>query len=524
MNLGESRIEEALKETFGLDKFKPGQEELIKATLDGLDVFGVMPTSGGKSLCYQLPAVLREGTTLIIQPLIGLMDEQRDKLRSLGIATFSLHSGLSQQEEDNAIGLIRQGLAKIVFTSPDRVTKTWFQEAMGPIDFVNATFDEAHCVSTWGHDFRPNYLEAGPVLQSPAYGIKQFGAYTATSSPKVEADIRRYIPLRKEETTSIEVSPIRPNLDYGVIDVEVPEEGGIRARKAVVFKAKIEAIKKQIAINPGTSIVYCERVSDANKVGYELEELFEDRVRVYHAKIEDKDEKRESLQHFLSSQSPIMSATIALGMGMDRGDIRNVIHFDVPDNLLAYAQETGRAGRDDQVATCAFLRAPEELRRSNHFKEFLEMPPSIKFVEGVYKSFRKYVEKKEEKGGKIPPLRALLRTFKGAYTRQVSLKPDDEMSEDEKNNLITSVLRALNILETCGVIKTSFKTGKSIDFSDLSQESKAYHVIIKECKMRERSSKAARTTAKKFSEHENPSQALLWYLIDPKKHPKPSAA
>lgn len=520
-NLGEPEIEKGLKQIFGIDTYKEGQAELIKATLEGADVFGVMPTGGGKSLCYQLPAILREGTTLIIQPLIGLMDEQRDKLRSLGVEAFSIHSNLYAREKEQAIGLIRRGLAKIVFTSPDSVTKTWFQEAMGPIDFINATFDEAHCVSTWGHDFRPNYLEAGPILKSPAYGVTQFGAYTATSSPKVEADIRRYIPLQKE-AVSVEVSPIRPNLEYGVVDIPVPEGGTKNEKKAAIFKAKISFIKAQIRANPGTTIVYCDRVTDADKVGYELEEEFGERVRVYHAKIQDQDEKDESMQHFLKSEDPIMSATIALEMGTDRSDVRNVIHFTEPDNLLAYAQETGRAGRDGKPANCLFLRTPKELRRSKQFKEFSEMPPPIKFVEGIYKSFKEYVEKKERSGKKVPPLRDLLRTFKGTYTRNVKLKSEDEVSDARKESLITSMMRALNILEACEAIKPATRIGKTVAFAKLEPDSRAYLRIIKECKMLERGSKAARDRAEIYSEHKNPNQALLWHLIDPKKHSRPN--
>ena len=338
MAVAEKTLKEALHEYFGFTKFKDEQEKIIKSLMDGKDVFVIMPTGGGKSLCYQLPAILMDGVAIIISPLIALMKNQVDLVRNYSsnddIAHF-LNSSLNRTERTKVIKDIKEGKTKMLFVAPETLTKPEttdiFKEV--PISFV--AVDEAHCISEWGHDFRPEYRrikEIVDVLQ----GDFPIIALTATATPKVQSDIVKTLNLRAPE---IFVSSFnRPNLYYEIRPKKTPQ---------LAIKNMVGFIKQRAG---KSGIIYVINRKTADDVA-EILRANGIKAAPYHAGIDNK--IRASTQDaFLQEDVDVIVATIAFGMGIDKPDIRYVIHYDIPKSLENYYQETGRGGRDGMEGDC----------------------------------------------------------------------------------------------------------------------------------------------------------------------------
>ena len=327
--------QEALRHYFGHSAFRPGQERLIDAVLDGRDVLGVMPTGGGKSLCYQVPALLLPGVTLVVSPLISLVKDQVAALQAAGAPAACLNSALSLEQLRTVYSRARQGAYKLLYVAPERLEGEGFDRLVRELEVPLVAVDEAHCISQWGQDFRPSYLRISAFLEGlprrPAVA-----AFTATATGPVQQDIVQLLALRDpvREVTGFD----RPNLFF---DVQHP-------------RSKLAALLKLVEERPGRSgIVYCATRSGVEKVCQALEARGVSATR-YHAGLEP-EERQRNQDDFQFDRKAVMVATNAFGMGIDKSNVSYVVHYNMPKSLEAYYQEAGRAGRDGEAADCILL-------------------------------------------------------------------------------------------------------------------------------------------------------------------------
>ncbi|HSK75509.1 MAG TPA: ATP-dependent DNA helicase RecQ [Thermoanaerobaculia bacterium] len=363
-----STLRRTLRRKFGFRSLREGQEEVIRSILGGKDTLAIMPTGAGKSLCYQLPGAQLPGTTLIVSPLISLMKDQVDKLQDMGIDAAQVNSTLSAGEERETLSGIENEEREFVFVTPERLTQPEFLETLKGIRIDVFVIDEAHCISQWGHDFRPSYLRLKEAIA--ALGNPPVLALTATATPEVVDDIRRQ--LGREEMEVIDTGIYRENLHFEVIAVRDDEQ-------------KRERLARLIQETPGTGIVYTSTVKDCEAVTEHLESLGISAAR-YHGKLGARERKRNQ-DRFMAGEIQVIVATNAFGMGIDKADIRFVVHYNLPGSLESYYQEAGRAGRDGEPARCALLYLPED-RNTQIF--FLNgRYPKEEHFDSVYKALEK---------------------------------------------------------------------------------------------------------------------------------------
>ncbi|MCF0206581.1 MAG: DNA helicase RecQ [Bacteroidales bacterium] len=349
MDAREEKIYELLKKYFGFSAFKGLQKEVILSLLDGKDSFVLMPTGGGKSLCYQLPALMLEGTAIIISPLIALMKNQVDAMRGFsmedGVAHF-LNSTLSKQEVDIVKDDILSGKTKLLYVAPESLTKAENVEFLKKFKISFYAVDEAHCISEWGHDFRPEYRRIRSIVNE--IGRAPLMTLTATATPKVQHDIQKNLDML--DACVFKSSFRRPNLYYEV-------RPKINATKQIV---------RYIKDNPGKSgIIYC---LSRQKVVELAEQLCENGIKAlpYHAGLDAK-VRSENQDKFLNEEVDVIVATIAFGMGIDKPDVRFVIHYNMPKSLEGYYQETGRAGRDGGEGKCIAFYTYDDIQKLEKF-------------------------------------------------------------------------------------------------------------------------------------------------------------
>ena len=354
---GDMNVTEALKTPFGFDSFKGDQKAIIETLLSGKDVFVLMPTGGGKSLCYQLPSLMMEGTAIVISPLIALMKNQVDAMRNFseadGVAHF-INSSLNRTAIEQVKQDILSGLTKLLYVAPESLTKEENVEFLRQVKISFYAVDEAHCISEWGHDFRPEYRRIRPIINE--IGKHPLIALTATATPKVQHDIQKNLGML--DATVFKSSFNRPNLYY-----EVRPKGKDVDREII----------KYIKSNEGKSgIVYClsrKRVEEFTDI------LCANGIKAlpYHAGMDSQARSRNQ-DAFLMEEADVIVATIAFGMGIDKPDVRYVIHYDIPKSLEGYYQETGRAGRDGGEGRCLAFYAYKDLQK---LEKFLQGKPII---------------------------------------------------------------------------------------------------------------------------------------------------
>ena len=340
------KLQKALKATFGYDDFRPLQREIMEANLAGRDTFALLPTGGGKSLCFQLPALLRDGLTLVVSPLIALMKDQVNQLEAAGVDATFLNSSLGIKETKARLAGLHQGRYRLLYAAPERLMLDHWQENLRAWNVSAIAIDEAHCISEWGHDFRPEYRQIAKLREwLPDIPLM---ALTATATERVRKDIIKHLRLHEPEVFVASFN--RPNLSYRVIPKEQPT------------KQILDFIKSRPM---DSGIVYCATRASADRLAESLSERGFAAVP-YHAGLTN-NERAQNQELFIRDETRIVCATIAFGMGINKPNVRWVIHHDLPKNIEGYYQETGRAGRDGLPGDCLLLFSAGDAAKQTHF-------------------------------------------------------------------------------------------------------------------------------------------------------------
>lgn len=361
-------IREALVKYWGYPDFRPGQEDIIRSVLDGKDTLALMPTGGGKSITYQVPAMARPGVCIVISPLIALMKDQVDRLKKMNIKAFAIFSGMHYNEIELALNSVMHGEGKFLYVSPERLATPMFREALRHIPVNLLAIDEAHCISQWGYDFRPPYLRIAEVRQIiPDVPLL---AVTASATPEVVDDIQQKLLFKTKNV--IRQSFQRENLSYNVLEEESKNE------------KVLEILQKM----RGSAIVY----AGSRRRTYELAQMLNKRgitADYYHAGL-DSQQRQQRQNRWMSGAVRIMVATNAFGLGIDKPDVRLVIHVDLPASVEAYFQEAGRAGRDGATAHAVMLWQQSDILDAE--KQFESAFPPLEEIRNVYQALGNYLK------------------------------------------------------------------------------------------------------------------------------------
>ncbi len=364
-----TQLHELLRRHFGFHEFLEGQEPVVDAIVGGQDALVIMPTGGGKSLCYQLPAMLLDGITVVVSPLIALMKDQVDGMMEKKIPATFINSSLGQSEMDDRIARMKRGEYRLVYVAPERFKSERFVAALAPLSIALFAIDEAHCISQWGHDFRPDYLRLKWALKD--LGQPQVAALTATATPEVRDDIIAQLALGKfgRQPPRVFVSGFaRHNLTLAVTHA---------ANKAEKLERVFDAIRTL-----KTGIVYCATRKNVEKVHARLTEKRAPAI-CYHGGMTE-EQRTKAQDKFMGGACPVAVATNAFGMGVDRADLRFVLHYDIPGSVEAYYQEAGRAGRDGEPARCELLFNYADVRTQEFFIEGAN--PTREIIAGLHQA------------------------------------------------------------------------------------------------------------------------------------------
>lgn len=358
-----------LREYWGFEQFRPLQEDIIQSALDGKDTLALLPTGGGKSICFQVPALAQEGVCLVISPLIALMKDQVENLRKRGIRAEAVYSGMHAKDIDRIFDNCVYGKVKFLYLSPERLTTELARVRISRMKVNLLAVDEAHCISQWGYDFRPPYLEIANIRELLPEGVPVL-ALTATATPQVVEDIQEKLAFKQPNV--LQKSFARSNLSYSVLYEEGKEQ-------------KLADIFRRV---PGSGIVYVRNRRRTREVA-QLLRSYGIPADFYHAGLPAEERARKQ-DEWMSGKCRVMACTNAFGMGIDKPDVRTVVHLELPDSLEAYFQEAGRAGRDGQKAYAVLLYQPADGKRL--LRQFEQAFPPLDEVRRVYRALGSYFQ------------------------------------------------------------------------------------------------------------------------------------
>ncbi len=486
---------------FGFDSLKPEQEILINASIAGKHVFGILPTSFGKSACYLIPGLVTGAKTIVISPLIALQEDQVRSLRKRGIQAYALHSGMDEVRKAAVRVFFKRspkGEPAFLYISPEMFMSETFHQQFLKVRFDRLAIDEAHCVSTWGNSFRPEYLRirAGAARNA----IKHCSAFTATTDAKIERDILARLPL-SEDVVRIEASPMRPNL---LLHIE-SQKSGVRL-KTESGRRKLDRLA-QLLVMPefkGATIVYCNSRHAAATLHETMRQSEFCRLNGYksylfHSQI-GFDDKKDALTGFLEDEFPLVFATSAFGLGIDRGDVRQIVHYNVPFTLIDYAQQIGRGGRDGKLTRCTVFYSHTEFLQ-NEIDRISRDMPSIDYVERTLENIRKSIE---FAGGRK-------RKFNlRAYTSRLRNHVEESEAIKAKEIYMQRFMTTLSILQQTNLIT---EHAGVITCEEAKQGSVKHDRLIEATKMHERMLAREKERLAEFFGNKSPTQELLWEIV-----------
>lgn len=490
--------------TLGFADFKSvDQERTVTNTLQGKDVLAIMPTGGGKSACFIIPTLMRGWLTVVISPLKALIDNQVMQNRLNGIPCHALHGGISDDEKMEVAleAKLRRNTPLLIYTTPETASTNWFQKYFGKAAVDLLAIDEVHCVSYWGETFRPDYLRLSEIARK--LQVKQIGAYTATADSRFIENIRTFVPFGKtgNELAQIISDPFRPNLRF-VKETPGSTEKSIAERNRVAI-SRLKQVLEQRDEFHGPTLVYCA----TRKMTTELMQLLAKPLArsgytplQYHAGMPN-DDKQLALELFLQRPKPVVFCTIAFGMGIDRADVRRVVHIDVPNNLVEYAQECGRAGRDGLPSLCLLFF---DSRRLESFESRVKFEiPQAKFVEWVYRSLaKKWLELQPEQRSKYS-----LSQFTSSIER---VRVQSGESEKSVRRYVQSINMSLVALRRAGVVQED-ESGFRI--KKMTPGSESYLRMLNHTMMAERWQAREYQRVRQYCASGELDQRTLWDLI-----------
>lgn len=491
---------------FRYDSLSGTQEKVIRANIEGRHTLAIMPTGGGKSACYQIPGVVTQERTLVISPLIALQEDQIAGLRELGIMAFALHSGMDEAKKQAVHYYFKYGPkdeASFLYLSPELLMTEMFHERFDSAGFYRLAVDEAHCVSTWGNSFRPDYQRIRVAAQR--LDIPHCSAYTATVDPRIEKDIEKRIPL-DSNFLRVAADPMRPNLKISITNPAQGLRPGQRGKGVRRLNALLDLLV--VPEFMGTTIVYFSSRGGAVDAYFSYRDMSSAFGRKFHTpylfhRMLPHEAKQEALKGFRKDIQPIIFATSAFGMGINRADVRQIIHHDTPISLIDYAQQIGRGGRDGLPALCTTFH-DKELFLTREEAKVDKRIPKFEFVERTHTNLLKVLRNIKPENRSKYNVQSFIKRL------QILLEKSGDMTQATMDKILQKTMTSLAILQNIGVIE---ETNTGLKVHRIVHGSGQHLKLLEKTEMQKRMEVREKQRLAEFFGNPDADQALLWELL-----------